>query len=111
MITVDELQAAIAECEGERNPNAQTCIKLAAYYTILHEKQGQPILDKGSYSFAPAPVEVDEKIKYNSDTEFAKLINGKSAGAVMELMDELMITISAIQPRLYDGVMRRLREI
>ena len=35
MITEKDLLEAIAECQGERNPNANTCIKLAAYYTIL----------------------------------------------------------------------------
>ena len=52
MITLDDLEAAIAECEGERNPNANTCIKLAAYYTILNEKQGKPPV----YSYSAEPV-------------------------------------------------------
>ena len=34
MITEKDLQEAIAECQGERSPNASTCIKLAAFYTI-----------------------------------------------------------------------------
>ena len=34
MITEQDLQAAIAECEGVRNPTSNTCLKLAAYYTI-----------------------------------------------------------------------------
>ena len=34
MITEKDLQDAIAECQGERKPNANTCIKLAAYFTI-----------------------------------------------------------------------------
>ena len=62
MITVDELKAAIAEMQGERNPNAQTCIKLAAYYTILNELQGNP--DTSGYSSAPAPEPVKETVDY-----------------------------------------------
>ncbi len=34
MITEHDLQEAIAECQGKRNPDANTCIKLAAFYTI-----------------------------------------------------------------------------
>ena len=34
MITEMDLQEAIAECQGKRNPNADTCIKLAAFYII-----------------------------------------------------------------------------
>ena len=40
MITEKDLQEAIAECQGERNPNANTCIKLAAFYTIRNELFG-----------------------------------------------------------------------
>lgn len=103
MITVEDLKAAIAECQGERYPSANTCIKLAAYYICLKEQQGD--FDKPSYSLTPAPV------GYRSDTEFGQETEGKDVAAVLHLMDELMTTLSAIQPRLYDGVMRRLRDI
>ena len=42
MITERDLQEAIAECNGERNPNANTCIKLAAFLTIQKEMFGKP---------------------------------------------------------------------
>jgi hypothetical protein len=108
MITVDELKAAIAECEGERNPNANTCMKLSAYYILLREKQSKP--DIIGYSSAPAP-SASETVDYYSETEFGKLVQGKPIKDVMAVMDELISVISAIQPRLYDGVMRKLREI
>jgi hypothetical protein len=108
MITVDELQAAIAEMQGERNPNANTCIKLAAYYTILNELQGKP--DTSGYSSAPAP-SVSETVDYYSDTEFGQLVQDKPVKDVMSVMDELISVLSAIQPRLYNGVMRKLNEI
>ena len=60
MITEHDLQAAIAECQGKRNPDASTCIKLAAFYTIRNhlfpetpEKQGPVTQER--YSYAPAP--------------------------------------------------------
>lgn len=108
MITVDELKAAIAEMQGERNPNAQTCIKLAAYYTILNELQGKP--DTSGYSSAPAP-SVSETVDYYSETEFGQLVQEKPIVSVLEIVDELISVISAIQPRLYNGVMRKLNEI
>ena len=108
MITVDELKAAIAECQGERSPNANTCIKLAAYYTILNELQGKP--DIIGYSSAPAP-SVSETVDYYSETEFGQLVQDKPVKDVMAVMDELITVISAIQPRLYSGVMRKLQEI
>lgn len=108
MITVDELKAAIAEMQGERNPNAQTCIKLAAYYTILNELQGKP--DIIGYSSAPTP-SVSETVDYYSETEFGRLVQDKPIKDVMAVMDELISVISAIQPRLYSGVIRKLNDI
>lgn len=109
MITESDLKQAIAECQGERNPNANTCMKLAAYYTILNNLYPANVAEKSMYSYAPAPA--SETVDYYSDSEFAQLIDGKSAVAVWSLIDELMSTLQAIQPRLYDGVIRKLREI
>ena len=109
MITVDELKAAIAEMQGERNPNAQTCIKLAAYYTILNELQDKPV--SSGYSTLPAPEPVKETVDYYSETEFGQMVQDKPVKAVMTVIDELLGYLSAIQPRMYDGVMRKLRQI
>lgn len=115
MITEKDLQEAIAECQGERNPNANTCIKLAAFYTIRNEMFGKPEqLERAdytpSYSFAAAPTEpVETTIDYYSDTEFSRVIDGRKAADIWPVMDELMSTLLVIQPRLYDGVMRKLR--
>lgn len=109
MITIDDLKAAIAEMQGERNPNANTCIKLAAYYTILKELEPESM---SGYSREPAPIEsVKETVRYYSETEFGEAIEGKDFDSVLSLIDELMTTLSAIQPRLYAGVMRRLNDI
>lgn len=106
MITERDLEQAIAECQGERNPNANTCIKLAAFYTIKNEMFGSPEpREEPSYSFAASPT-----INYESKTEFAEAIRGRDPSEVWPLMDELMTTVQALMPRLYDGVMRRLQE-
>lgn len=116
MITQHDLQEAISECLGQRNPNASTCIKLAAFYTIKNELFGNPerleAADNtpASYSFAPPPVnEVETIIDYDSDTEFSRAIKGKKASYVLPVIDELMETISALNPRLYAGVLKKLR--
>lgn len=105
MITLEDLEAAIAECEGERNPNANTCIKLAAYYTILNEKQGKPPV----YSYSAEPVSpVKEKVDYYSETEFGQAIQSKDFAFIMELFDELMSVLQTVNPRLYKGVMSKI---
>ena len=107
MITESDLAQAIAECQGQRNPTANTCIKLAAFLTIRRElfgeeKNAEPL----AYSYSAPP---DNLIHSNSDTEFSRLVNGKSQSEVMPLLDEMMDTIKVIQPRLYNLVLDKLR--
>lgn len=111
MITKDDLQAAIAECIGERNPNANTCIKLAAYYTIQREMYGEPTVSKmetPTYSYFAPPEQVETTIEYDSDTEFGQLVAGKKSVDVWPLIDELVETVRIVNPRLYAGFMRKL---
>lgn len=102
---------AIAECQGSRNPNANTCVKLAAYYTILDHISDKNMSEPRilPYSLASAPVDTNT-IKYNSDTEFSWAISGKDPDMVWPVIDEMMSVLQVTQPRLYDGVMRKLRE-
>lgn len=109
MITRQDLDAAIAECQGKRNPDSSTCIKLAAFYTIRNEmfpiNKAQP---EESYSYAPAPEPDDSYVMIESDTEFAKMIDGRRQDEVWPVVDELMSTVKMIYPRLYDAVMAKL---
>lgn len=103
MITEKDLKEAIAECQGQRNPNANTCIKLAAFYTIQKEMFGEK---EEHYSYAPAPER--NIIEINSDSEFARAIDGRDQAEVWKVLDEMMETIKAIYPRLYIAVMDKL---
>jgi len=108
LITEHDLEQAIAECQGERNPNANTCIKLAAFYTIRNEMFGTPP-DPPSYSYAAAPADTaDTHIDYNSGTDFSRAIDGRDPADIWPIMDEMMSTVQVLMPRLYDNVMRRL---
>lgn len=110
MITERDLQEAIAECQGERNPNANTCLKLAAFYTIRREMFGNadPVqVPAQSFSSAPALLE-EKKPTYTSDTEFGEAINGMDLDHLLPIIDELMTTLKVIQPRLYASVMRKI---
>lgn len=114
MITEHDLEQAIAECQGERTPNANTCIKLAAFYTIRNEMFGKPEQveradDAHSYSFAAAPVDTAETIHYDSGTDFSRAIDGRSQFDVWPILDELMSAVQMLMPRLYANVMRDLQ--
>ena len=107
MITKHDLECAIAECQGDPNPNAQTCMKLASYFTIsdhLFEKpkEAELITEPEGYSMEPGVV------TYSGDSEFAQAIKGKDLNDVLPLIDELMQTASVLMPALYKSVMRRL---
>ena len=104
MIKEQDLLDAIAECQGERNPNANTCIKLAAYYTILDHLKD--VAETPQHSFAGSPT-----INMNTDSEFLRLASGLYVEDVLSLMDELMDTIQAIAPKLYNLTLERLRNL
>lgn len=106
MITEKDLLEAIAECQGQRNPNANTCIKLAAYYTILEHVKGEdePKAEPlPMYSFDPPKEE-----RYYSESEFGDIVSRHETVDVLKVVDELMETLRVMQPRLYDAFIRKL---
>ena len=95
MITRKDLLEAIEKCQGQKNPNANTCIKLAAYYTILdHTPEDEP-----DYSFSEPP------------SEFASIARTKNQGDVMRIMDDLMENLQGVAPKLYYETMERLSRL
>ncbi len=104
MIKEEDLLDAIAECQGERNPNANTCRNLAAYYTILDHINEKEDTKEVGYSYASS----SNSIMYNSESEFSEKIYGRDINDIMPIIDELMETLRLINPRLYDSVMRKL---
>jgi hypothetical protein len=100
MITEKDLKEAIAECQGTRNPNANTCIKLASYYAILDHMKEEP-----NYSFASEPT---GQVSYDSGSAFSDAIRGKDISYVLSVIDELMDTLQVLSPKLYNATMDRL---
>lgn len=118
MITLEDLNAAIAECQGERNPDSKTCQKLAAFY-IIKERMYPEADAKQSYGASndtPAIRSGGGNISignsysndYQSDTEFSKLAGSMDGQALMRIMDELMSVLEATNPRLYRGVIKKM---
>lgn len=108
MITEQDLKEAIAECQGVRNPDANTCIKLAAFLTIQKEMFGDP-QEPQRYSFASAPMEqIETVIEYESDTDFSRAIHGREAWEIWEIVDEAISAIQVLNPQLYKSIMRKI---
>lgn len=96
LITRDDLLDAIAKCQGQKNPNANTCIKLAAYYTILDHTPES----KYDYSYSDGTV-----------SEFWELIRTKNTDAVIDIMDSLMEELQSVNPKIYYATMERIKEL
>ena len=120
MITLPEIDAAIAECIGKRNPDANTVRTLAALYTIKeHLYPAEPVgnserLERAenalsNYSFAPSPDQKPYAISLDSDTDFARVIEGRAPEEIMPLMDEAMSLLASVYPACYDAIMHKLQ--
>lgn len=122
MITEQDLQEAIAECLGQRKPNAATCLKLASFYIIKHElypeKTDEPFLPINNYSLANSydlennPTDNYNQVnEYYSETDFGKSIENKNTTDILNIFDELMTALQVLQPRLYNNVLKKLNEL
>ena len=97
MITEQALLEAIAECQGERNPDARTCRNLASFYTILdHMTELQPTFNQ-----------------YSGDdgytgSELSRAIQEKGLANVLPALDELLDAVQVYNPKLYNSFLRKL---
>ena len=110
MITLHDLDTAIAKCQGLSDPKPADAIKLAAFYIIKNEMFGQTDSNaEQHYSYAYQPGEPTETlISYQSGTEFTDAIDGRKASDIWPTIDELMEVLKVTTPRLYKGVMRKI---
>lgn len=100
MITVRELDGAIRECENAPT-SYQNCEKLATFYTILDHVKEEP---QDEYSYA-APNGIDDF----GESDFLQAVKGQNEAEIWSILDELMDTILITNPRLYQGVMRKIK--
>lgn len=118
MITKQDLLESIAECQGIRNPNANTCLKLAAFYTILDHLEDEQNSDnqesgnKKSRSFSSVSFSAPEQsVSVEGASEFFQAVNGLPSQSAWAVMNELMATLQMIEPKLYHAVMRKIQEV
>lgn len=100
MFTKRELLDAVKECEANAN-NYSDCAKLATFYTLYDHLFPNTAVER---------IEETAVDKYG-DTEFLTAIAGTDAKEAWALMDELMSTLKAMMPKLYNGVMVKIDRI
>ena len=119
MIGDKDIQEAIAYCQGKIDPNREDAILLAACYILQdHLSQREPVGNSDqlpAYSFAPPPAETlqttaaPEAVGEYGSSDFLQAVAGKDPAACWAVMDELMDDLSVINPRVYAGVMRKIK--
>ena len=112
MLDPKEIDIEIARLEyGESSYPAYA--KLATLYTIRNQmnrteqKQPEPVQQTYSLAAAPEPASTG---RYG-DSEFLREIEGQDQEDVFQIMDDLMDTLQVANPRVYNGVMRKIRAL
>ena len=114
MLDEAEIRKEIARLEYEESsyPNYA---KLANLYVIRDKMQGaENARDKfvGYYSGTPAPVSVEPAtVGEYGDSEFLLAVAGKSPEKAWAVVDELMDTLSLVNRKVYDSVLRKIKSM
>lgn len=115
MISKKDLDEAIAEMQGQRHPDATTCLMLASYLTVRNylfpDKQAeQHKVDRG-YSLDSAPLFGASTIAIDTKTEFCDAVRGKPVNLVWQRLDDIMGGLKVTNPDLYKRILRDLSAI
>ncbi len=104
------IEKEIAELEA-RQIDYGTAEKLAWLY-IVRDHIKQP---KNYQAAMEEPVEKSEMreivVSSSEDSEFMRVIEGKDLDCVLAIINETMDTLQTTLPRIYNGMMAKLREI
>ena len=101
MLTKREILDAIRECE-ESVVSYRDCQRLATFYAIY------------DHMFPPerqSEIKPETVIEDYGKSDFLLSVGGKNAEKVWKVIDELMFTLQAVNPKLYDGVMQKIYDL
>ena len=114
MLDKAEIRKEIARLEYEESsyPNYA---KLANLYVIRDKMQGaENSRDKfaGYYSGAPSPVTAEPAtVGEYGDSEFLLAVAGKDPAKAWAVVDELMDTLSLVNRKVYDSMLRKIKSM
>lgn len=103
MFSKSQLLDAIEELESSP-ATFQNAEKLAVFYQLYDHLYTRKEPEKIIETVGEVTIN-----KYGA-SEFLTAIEGQEADQVWPIIDELMTTIKALQPRLYEATMDRIRE-
>lgn len=105
-----ELDWAIAELEGQES-SKERYILLAALYTCRDHMLGPnaPQPQIAAYSEAAPPD--NGALPQYGDSEFLQAVSGKDSFDVLGVLNEHMETLSVVNPRAYESVLRKINRL
>ena len=103
MITKQELEEAIAECENLPS-SYQSCEKLATFYAVYDHLYGSKISDT-------EPISREYITEQYGKSEFFTAIRDKKEKSVFGVIDELMSTLQIVNPKLYNATLNKIETI
>ncbi len=101
MFARTELEDAIKDLES-KSKSFSDCEKLSALYTV-YDHHFAPKEQKESRA-----VYTETVIDDYGDSEFFEVIRDREAESVWTVMDELMMTLQLLNPKLYHATLRKI---
>ena len=96
MISLETIEREINELENRHDTTYNVCERLSWLYIVRDHIR---------------PTEDGRTTQTLSGSEFLELASGVSYPALMEVLNEHVQTLAVVQPRAYEALMRRIREL
>lgn len=115
MLDAAEIRKEIARLEYEES-DYKNYAKLADLYVIRKQMQEEERGDGGRYvgyySGAPAPMSAEPTtVGEYGDSEFLLAVAGKDPAKAWTVVDELMDTLSLVNRKVYDSMLRKIKSM
>lgn len=116
MLDIREVDGEIARLEAG-SPTMNDCAKLAILWSVRDRywpedsRQETRAPKNSSPELVPVTATVQARLDNYGDSEFLLVVAGKVPADAWAIMDDLMETLLAVNPRVYESVMRRLRQL
>lgn len=115
MINLQEIEETIAELEAGKT-TMTVCSRLADLYAVRDKLRGNNMPQSYAidYSLAAAPPKASAlPDTYNMyvDSEFLEAVEGKDPDAVWHVIDGHMENMRALNPKVYENILQRIRQL
>lgn len=112
MLHKHELDEEIAALENQKNHKPSDLAYLGALYAVRDHAFGvaEPVYDT-QYSRTAEPVTTSDTLERYGDSDFLIAIAGKAPADVWKALDRHMDNLHIVNPKMYEGVLRKMRQL